>query len=114
MKYLKEYINLDKRGGLYYEIPDELSSKEKTELLNEFTTLHADNKSWNINMHMTKRSMPFVIYGKISFRSRKGYINKLIIYFDKSSIINNTSDQKLVWDCMDNVKFWKGVYPTKN
>lgn len=119
MKQLKEYVNLDKRGSLFYEIPGQISFQEKSELLNEFTNLHADNRSWGVNMHMTKRSMPFAIYGKISFRGRKGYnINKLIVYFDNSLIGNNINEQKLVWDLMKNVesynKFWKGEYKFNN
>lgn len=104
MSVLKDFVAIDRRGSLYYDLPVNLSPTEKAELLSEFTNLHADKRCWAINMHMTKRSMPFAIYGKVSFRGKKGHnINRLIIRLNNMSVGSNISEQKLVWDSMKNV-----------
>lgn len=119
MNALKDFVAIDRRGSLYYDLPMNLSPTQKAELMGEFTHLHSDKRSWAINMHMTKRSMPFAIYGKVSFRGTKGHnINRLIVHFDNSSVSSNTNEQRLVWDSMKNVesyiKFWKGEYKVSN
>ena len=104
MKSLQECIVVDKFGKPTYHIDKSLALEEKRRLVEEFVGWHCERKSSSVNMHMTKRSMPFALHGRIVFRGSKLAVNKLNIYFNVTSIGMNIIEQTMVWDAMKLVK----------
>ncbi|MFD1145393.1 hypothetical protein ACFQ4C_29980 [Larkinella insperata] len=104
MKRLKDFLTIDKRGKIIYQLAADLSLAEKARLIADFTTMHSKSRSWLINMHMTKRSMPFVIHGTISFRGKKQPVNKLIVQFNNTDFRRNKEEVQLVWESMNLVE----------
>ena len=104
MKTLQDFLTIDKRGKIIYQIATDISLVGKARLITEFTTMHSKSRSWLVNMHMTKQSMPFVIHGTISFRGKKQPVNKLVVQFNSTDFRRNKEEVQLVWKSMNFVE----------
>ncbi|RZK34553.1 MAG: hypothetical protein EOO61_13380 [Hymenobacter sp.] len=100
MLTLAECLSLNSRGKTIYSIARDVSSDVKRQLLEQFATIHADQKLWRVKMHMPKRHMPFVQHSNILFRSSKLAVNELLIELDTASITRNSAEQQAVLEIM--------------
>lgn len=100
MKTLQDVLTIDKRGKIIYQISADLGLNEKAKLVTEFTSMHSKSRSWLVNMHVTKRSMPFVIHCTVSFQGKKQPVNKMIVQFNTTDFIRNKEEIQLVWESM--------------
>lgn len=99
MVTLNNYVAIDRRGKVFFELPRTATLAEKGLLIEQFLALHVGRKYWSIRMHTTKRRI-FPLHGTISFRATKPAVGKLVVLFDQTTVGRTMEEVTLVWDKM--------------